>query len=306
MHVFRQHLLGILLFPVGIILMVVPLSMVVVRVNAPSLFFLVPIFGPVVAIAGVAAVLGLTLYHTDIATRRAEWSVLAPVLTVGVVLALYANNVAGNLLWGPRSLIRSPGTLPVAAFSAVGVVAVCTACGAMAAWWMKGFPDRLDAGGLKRELAALAILIPFSLWPRTVTAGIADWLGWGVGQTLAQVWQDAHRRMALRSGLALVAVALPCVLVALLLWRRQPSAARWRGVALVSMWVVVSTWLGQMYRWLPQFDYDNWLQTLGTGVVAGGLALAYVYGVVVPFWRRARRKRAETESAPEPATRPAG
>jgi len=306
MHVFRQHLLGILLFPVGIILMVVPLSVAVVRVNAPHLFFLVPIFGPVVAIAGVAAVLGLTLYHTDIATRRAEWSVLAPVLAVGVVLALYVNNVAGNLLLGPRSLIRSPGTLPVAAFTAACLVAVCAACGAMAAWWMKGFPARLDAGGLKRELAALAILIPFSLWPRTAAAAIADWLGWGVGQTLAQVWQDAHRRMALRSGLALVAVALPCALVALLLWRKQPSAARWRGVALVSTWVVVSTWLGQMYRWLPQFDYDNWLQTLGTGVVAGALALAYVHGVVVPLARHARRKRAETESAPEPATPPDG
>lgn len=294
MHVFRQHLLGILLFPVGILLMVVPLSMVALRVNAPSLFFLVLVFGPVVAMAGVAAVLGLTAYHTDIAARRMEWSILAPVLAVGVVLALHVNNVAGNLLWGPWGLLRSPGTLPLTALSAAGLVAVCAACGALAAAWMKGFPVRMDAAGLKGELAALGILIPFSLWPRTACRLIADRMGWGAGETLAEVWQDVHLRMILRSALAVLALAVPCLLVALLLWRRRPAATRWRGIALVAMWVVVSTWLGEMYRWLPHFDYDNWLQTFTTGVVAGGLALAYVHGVVVPLWRRARRDQGET------------
>ncbi len=301
MHIFRHHLLPVVLFPVGLIVMVVPLSMAVVRVNAPSLFILVPVFGPAVAMVVVAAVLGLTAYHTDIPTRQAEWSVLAPVLAVGAVVALYTNNVAGNLLVGPRSLTRSPGTLDVAVFTAVGLAAVCAACGALSAWWMRGDATEEASGGLKRELAALGILIPFSLWPRTVTTYIANQMGWGVGETFAEVWEDAHLRYALRSTLALVAAALPVVLVAMLLWRRQPTAARWRGIALVSMWVVVSTWLGQLYRWLPHFDYDNWVQTFVTGVVAGGLALAYVHGIVVPLVRRARRKRAERESAPEPA-----
>jgi len=306
MHLFRQHLLGILLFPVGVILMVVPLSVAFVHVQAPHLYVPVLILGPVVAMVGVAAVLGLTAYHTDIATRRAEWSVLAPVLAVGIVVALHANHVAGNLLVGPQSLIRSPGTLTMTAVTAVSLVSVCAACAALAAWWMKGFPPHLDAEGLKRELAALGILIPFSLWPRTVTAAVADRMGWGAGETFAEVWQDVHLRMALRSGTALAAVALPCFLVALLLWRRQPAGARWRGIALVSLWVAVSTWLAQLYRWLPHFDYDNWVQTLVTGLVAGGLALAYVHGIVAPLWRRARQARTETESTPEPSPETSG
>ncbi|MFO8013405.1 MAG: hypothetical protein R6X20_08880 [Phycisphaerae bacterium] len=301
MEIFRKHLLGIVLFPVGLLVMVVPLSMAVVRVNAPYLFFLVPIFGPVVAMVLVAAALGLTAYHTDVSRRQAEWSVLAPVLAVGVVVALYASHVAENLLLGPRSLIRSPGTLDVAAVTAAGLVAVCAACGALAAWWMKGDAREDIGGGLKRELAALAILIPFALWPRTVATLVANRMGWGVGETFGEVWEDADLRYVLQSTLALAAVALPVALVTALLWRRQPTAARWRGTALVSMWVVVSTWLGQLYRWLPQFDYDNWVQTFVTGVVAGGLALAYVHGVVVPLVRRARRQRAARESAAEPA-----
>jgi hypothetical protein len=293
MGIFRKHLLAILLFPVGLLVMVVPLSMAFVHVHAPYLYVPVMIFGPAAVMVLVAGVLGLTAYHTDIPTRQAEWSVLAPVLAVGVLVALYATHVAENLLLGPRSLIHSPGTLEVAAVTAAGLVAVCAACAALAAWWMKGDVGEDIDGGLKRELAALTILIPFSLWPRTVAALIADRMGWGVGETFAEVWEDADLRYILQSVLALAAVGLPVALVAGLLWRRQPAAARWRGIALVSVWVVVSTWLGQLHRWLPQLDYDNWVQTFVTGVVAGGLALAYVHGVVLPLVRRARRKRAE-------------
>jgi hypothetical protein len=306
MRIFRHHILPVVLFPLGLLVMVVPLSMAIVRINTPPVPFLVLIFGPVVAMVGVAAVLGLTAYHTDIPTRRAEWSVLAPVLAVGVVVAMYGSHLVENLLLGPRTLIRSPGTLDMAVVTMAGLVAVCLACGALGAWWMRGPPQGAETGGLKRELAALAILIPFSLWPRTVTHHIADWMGWGVGETFAEVWEDADLRYALGSTLALVAVALPCVLIAGLLWRRQPTAARWRGIALVSVWVAVSTWLGQLSRYTPRwFDYYDWVHTFVTGsaigLVASALALAYVHGVVVPLRRRALRKRAERKSAPEPA-----
>ena len=306
MATFRHHLLPVVLFPIGLVVMVVPLSVVLVRVNHPHVLWATLVFGPVAATVLVAAVLGLTAYHTDVPTRRAEWSVLAPVLAAGAVVALYGTHVAENLVLGPRTLLRSPGTLDVAAVTATTLVIVCAACAALGAWWMRGPPEGAETGGLKRELAALGILIPFSLWPRTVTHHVANWMGWGVGDTFGEVWEDAHLRYALGSTLALVAVALPCVLIAVLLWRRQPTAARWRGIALVSMWVVVSTWFGQLSRYVPRyFDYYDWTQTFVTGsaigLAAGGLALAYVHGVVVPLRRRALRKRAERESAPEPA-----
>jgi len=303
MALFRRHLAGILLFPIGTTAMVVPLSMLLLAVNALAPNFLVRAFGPPLAVAGVAALLGGTMYWRRRALRRAEWSVLAPVLAVGLVLTLYCNTIAGNLFGQmPRNMLRPPPTLPTAGLYVASLLIVCVGCAAVAGRWMEGVSAGGDAVGLERELLALAILIPFSLWPRTAAAGLADWMGWGVGDTVAEAWQGAEWRLALRSGLALVAIVVPCVLIFLLLWRGTSAAVRRRGIALAGMWIVISSWLGQMYRIAHQFDYDNWLQMVGIGVVAGGLALAYVHGVVTPLWRRARR----TEQADEPVTEPSG
>jgi len=299
MHLFRHHLLPVVLFPIGLVLMVVPLSLLIATFDTGYVHLPTVIFGPVVATVVVAGLLGLTAYHTDVPTRRAEWSVLAPLLTVGAIVALHAKNVASNLLLGPRSLIGPPRTLPVAVVAAAGLVLACLLSGALGAWGMRGDPGR-DRRGLGRELAALAILILVSLWPRTVTTLIADRMGWGVGETLADAWQDADLRTALRSATALAAVVLPCLLIAIVLWRRQPAAVRWRGIALVSTWIAVSAWFGQLYRWRPQLNYDNWIQTCVTGVVAGGLALAYVHGVVEPLRRRAVARGAGAPTPPEP------
>ncbi len=289
MRLLREHLLAVVLFPLGVTATVVPVSMVLVRVNEPTFFLLVPTLGPVVAIAGVAALVGLTAYDQAIPRRRAEWTVLAPVLASGLVVTLHLTNIGGNLVWGPRGLIHPPGTLGRVAVVVVLFLAVCLGLAAIAIRWMKGFPQSMGRGDVWRELAAVAILVPFSLWPRTATTAIAHAMGWGVGETLAEAWENAHLALALGSGLALVGLLVPCVLVAGLLWRGRPAETRWRGIALAAMWITASTWLAQMYRWFPQMDYDNWLQRAGTGVVAGALALAYVHGVVVPMWRRARR-----------------
>jgi hypothetical protein len=306
MAVFRHHLLGIVLFPFGVSAMVIPLSMAVLYTHPQYVAFPMRTLGPVAVVVGVAAVLGLTLYHTDIARRRAEWVVLAPVLALALVVAMHANNVAGNLLWGPRSVIRSPGTVERAVFMGTVFLVSCLACAALASWWMKGFPRAIPAGGLKRELLALVILIPLSLWPRTVTALIADRLGWGVGKSIGEVFEDAHLRYALGSGLVLAAIAVPYVLIAALLWRGRPPGSRWCGTALISTWVAVSSWLGQMYRFEPHLDYDNWLQAAVMGVAAGGVALAYVHGVVVPMWRRTQRAAGPEAAAAEPAAPPGG
>ncbi len=306
MALFRQHLAGILLFPIGMTVMVVPLSMLVLAVNTPVPNFLVRALGPPLAVAGMAVLLGGTLYWRQRALRWAEWSVLAPVLALGLVLALYCNTVAGNLFGQmPRNVLRPPPTLPTAGLYVAGLLIVCAGCAAVATGWMKQTFPRADTGSLKRELLAVAILIPFSLWPRTAAAGFSDWMGWGVGDTVAEAWAGSQWRLALRSGLALMSIVVPCVLIFLLLWRGQSAAVRRRGIAVVGMWIVISNWLGQMYRIAYQFDYDNWLQTVGIGVAAGALALAYVHGIVIPLWRRVHR----SEQAGEPsgaATGPSG
>jgi len=304
MTLFRHHLTGILLFPLGVMFMVVPLSSASVRLNYPPLYVALRTVGPAISVAGVAALLGLTLYHTAVARRRAEWAVLAPVLALALVLTLYSSNIVGNLLWGPRHVLRSPGTLGIAVFQGGVFVAMCAACAALAAWWMKGFPKRLGVPAIKGDLAAVGILILFSLWPRTVTGWIADRLGWGIGITLSEVFAQAYLRMALASALDLAAVLAPCAVVYVLLWRGRPAGVRWRGIALVSMWVVTSSWIGQMYRWIPHLDFNNLVQILVTGIVAGGLAMAYVHGMVRPLWQRARRQGAQGGEAPTSAPGP--
>ncbi len=299
MTLLRRHLAAIILFPLTVIFVTLPILVVVV-LHVPSRRVPATVVRavPVASTILLALLLGLCLYRRD-AGARAEWSALAPVLAAAFVLTLYWNCIVGNLLWGPRGLITSPGTLGPAVLGGVWTVGVSLVCGAAACVWMARAALNDRPGGLGPEVATVALLTALCPWPRLIGVEVAESTGWGFGPTFEATMADTHLRLALESGFALAGVVIPCLLALALLWRRADLGGRIRALAVVSVWVLVNFWLGRLYPYVVWLDRYNWAQALVFGATASAAALAYARLVVVPLWRRARRA-ALTEAATGP------
>jgi len=289
MALLRRHLVAIILFPLTVIFVTLPILVVVV-LHVPSRLVPATVVRavPVASTILLALLLGLCLYRRD-AGARAEWSALAPVLAAAFVLTLYWNCIIGNLCWGPRGLITSPGTTGPAVLGGVWAVGITLVCGAAACVWMaRAAPDGRP-GGLWPEVATAALLTVLCPWPRLMGLAVSRELGWGFGSTFEATAADTHLRLALESGFALGGVVIPCLLALALLWRRADLGGRIRALAVVSVWVLSNFWLGRLYPYVVWLDRYNWVQALVFGAMASAVALAYARLVVVPLWRRTRR-----------------
>ena len=299
MTLLRRHLVVIILLPLSIIFVSVPLLVAfVLYAESPSIPPAAVLALPFVTSAALALLLGLCLCRRD-ARAWAEWSALAPVLGAAFVLTLYWNCIVGNLCWGPRGVLASPGTTGPAVLAGVWAVTIALVCGVAACIWMSRAESGRRAAGIGREVATVALLTALCPWPRLLGVEVAESMGWGFGPTFEATLADTHLRLAAEGAFAIGGILVPCLLVLLLFWHRTDLGGRARALALVSVWILVNGWLGHLYRYMVEFERYNWVQALVFGTVAGMAALGYVRLVVVPLWRRARRA-APTEAATGP------
>ena len=288
MRLLARHLPAVLAFPVGLLVLTFAVILLVYVVESPLHISLLMAVVPPASMALMAAAIGLTFYGRGDVRGQAEWSVLAPVMAGGAVLTMYWNNIIGNFLGGLRDVFTSPGTIEGAAVSVALLVALCVGCAAAATFWMERAPAAGRTHGVWHDLGAVAVLTMFTLWPRTVSANVADALGWGVGPTLEAAFEGAHLRSAAHSAFALVGILAPCLLIALVGWRRADAISRWRGLAMLGLWVAVNHWMAYFHRLTPRVAYDDWGQAAVFGAVAGVPAILYARLVVTPLWRRAQ------------------
>jgi len=296
---FWRHLAGIILLPMGIMLVSVPLLVAfVLYAESPSIPPAAVLALPLVTTALLALLLGVGLYRRD-PRAQAEWSALAPVLGAAFVLTLYWNCIVGNLCWGPRGVLTSPGTMGPAILGGVWTLGIALVCGAAACIWMaRATPDGKPVG-LGREVGTLAVLTALCPWPRLLGLETAQALGWGFGPTFDATLADTHLRLAAESVFALGGILVLCLLVLVLFWYKANLGDRLRALALMGVWLVLNHWLKQLYRYVVGIERYNWSQALVFGAIAAVAALAYARCVVVPLWRRARR-RAPTEAGTPP------
>ncbi|KPJ70600.1 MAG: hypothetical protein AMS14_10335 [Planctomycetes bacterium DG_20] len=301
MTLLRRHLAGIILFPLTVLFVSLPLLVAfVLHAESPSIPPAAVLTLPLVTSSLLALLLGVCLYRRD-AGAQAEWSALAPALAAAFVLALHWRCIIANLLWGPRGLLSSPGTLGPAVLGGVWAVGIALVCGAAACIWMAKAPRDGRAAGLGREAATAALLTVLCPWPRLLGLEVTQALGWGFGPTFETTFTDTHLRLAAESGFALGGILVPSLLVVVLFWRRADLGGRLRALAVVSVWILVDHWLNQLYRYVVGIERYNWAQALVFGAIASAVALAYAHLVVVPLWRRARRRSAaERTASPEP------
>jgi len=301
MALLRRHLAGIILFPLAVIFVSLPLLVAFVRyAESPSIPPAAVLALPFVTSMAMAVLLGLCLYRRD-AGAWAEWLALAPVLGTAFVLTLYWNCLVGNLCWGPRGLLSSPGTTGPAVLAGVWAVVIAPVCGVAACLWMSRAEGGGRAGDLGREVATVALLTALCPWPRLLGLELSQALGWGFGPTFEATLADTHLRLAAESAFALGGILIPCLLVLVLFWHRADPGGRLRVLALIGVWTLVNQWLKQLYRYSVELERYNWAQALLFGAIASAVALAYAHLVVVPLWRRARRRAATNgEASPEP------
>ncbi|HUU93907.1 MAG TPA: hypothetical protein VM238_22160 [Phycisphaerae bacterium] len=303
MALLRRHLAGIILFPLTVIFGTLPLLLVFSRyVESPSMPRAAGLAVPFVTSSLLALLLGACLYRRD-ARAWAEWLALAPSLGAAFVLTLYWNCIVGNLLWGPRGVMASPGTPGPAVLAGVWAVGIALVCGVAACIWISRAEGGGRAAGIGHEVATVALLTGLCPWPRLLGVEVAESMGWGFGPTFEATLADTHLRLAAESAFAIGGILVPCLLVLLLLWHRADAGGRLRVLALISVWTLVNQWLKQLYRYSAELERYNWTQALLFGAIASAAALAYAHLVVAPLWRRARR-RAATEGAASPEPEP--
>ena len=299
MTLLRRHLVAIILLPLSIIFVSLPLFVAfVLYAESPSIPPAAVLALPFVTSAALALLLGVCLCRRD-ARAWAEWSALAPVLGAAFVLTLYWNCIVGNLCWGPRGVLASPGTTGPAVLAGVWAVTVALVCGVAACIWMSRAESGRPAAGIGREVATVALLTALCPWPRLLGVEVAESMGWGFGPTFQATLADTHLRLAAESAFAIGGILVPCLLLLLLFWHRADLGGRARALALISVWTLANQWLKQLYRYSVELDRYNWVQALVFGAIASAVALAYVRLVVVPLWRRARRA-GTTEAAAAP------
>ena len=287
MTILRRHLAAVALFPVGLLGITFGLALLICVVESPDTIGLLLAIVPAAAVVALAAGFGLVFCRRGPARARAEWSVLAPVLAAASVLTLYGYNIVGNFVRGPRDVFTSPGTPEGLVVSVALLIGVSWACAAAASWWMGRPAGGRAAAPWWHDLAAVALLTAFAACQRSASTQVADALGWGAGPNLETSFEGAHLRSAAHSAFALAGIVVPCLLAALLLWRRGDALSRWRGLAVMGAWVTLYHWLSHFYRLTPRLAYDHWGQAALFGVIAGIAAVLYSEAVVARLWRRA-------------------
>ena len=303
MTLLRHHIVAIVSFLLGFVILALACVVVLVYLHPPhTVFLLVLMLAFPMSFLVPLGIIVPALYWRADARRKAEWAVLAPTLMAGTVLAADWNNVM--MLFNSTP----PGPAPDSYFVLQGLVNFIFSigfgilCAVLVARYMSRAQPLRPRSGIGREFAVvLALSLAVSIGG-AVTMATADAFAWGIGSTWEEAGQTAYLRTALDGGIRLFSIVATWIILAYALWRRSDQLSRWSAMAAIGSWVALYAWLSMIRTFEPwteqlgflyQFNLiDNWqiresLKDFMCGIVAGGLAVLYARVVVMPLGRRA-------------------
>lgn len=302
MTLLRNHIIAIVSFLLGYVILALACVVVLVYLHPPQTVFLLVLMlvFPVSSLVPLGIIV-LALYWRADACRKAEWAVLAPTLMAGTVLAADWNSVLMLFNSTPPGPATPSYFVLQGLANSLYVIGFSLLCAVLVARYMSRAQPLRPPSGIGREFAAvLALSLAVSIGG-AVTRATADTSAWGTG-TWEEAGQTAHLRTALDAGIRLFCIVATWIILTYALGRRSDQLSRWSAVAAIGSWVALYAWISMFCTFEPwterlgllyQFNLiDDWqiresLKDFMCGIVAGGLTVLYARVVVMPLGRRA-------------------
>jgi len=292
MDFFRRHLAAVLGFPLGVIaLMGLPAGLITVTgIPLPASTAWVFAWTSMLPLAGLAVALvavHLILYRRSSGQRRAEWSVLAPVLVGGL-------SVGGHLLHlvvAPVQIALAPpgrnAWLMMLPLNALVLVGVCVLAAVLTGWLVARHPAEPHRATVWRDIVAVLLLIALFNVFRYAGVQAANFLlppqtspdGYLTIRPLAPVVEH---------GILLLGLVLAILVLAFLVYRGADRPSRAAAIALTGAWVgldgvmAMSTFAWGMIDAFPPV-VRQWIGVI-LYVTVSSLAVLYARVVVRRLW----------------------
>ena len=280
---FRRHMLAVISFPLAILASDF-LLMQLKRILEPHIGTGVSYALQVPALIGcVLTAQSLVLYRRAEPGRKAEWSVVAPVLAAIVLIAADWIPLLTEWIYRPPGFPSDWCWTVAALFSAAFLVAICLLGAALASRWMDRGPTTGRSKGPNQQAAAVAILI-------IVVQGclaLAHEIAWRAFATPLPDLDAICAQSTLCNGGVLFGLLLSWLIITLVLWRGADRLSRWCLIAVWSIWVCFDIWMRDLYWVLPRMNPYEWTWALAIGVEAGLIAILYGRLVIQRLWARA-------------------
>lgn len=318
MDLVRRHWLGILGFPIGLILVSLLAHALVQCVPALTQWTRgasVILLGPAVMVAA-AVLVTLAFYGIAGPRRQAEWSLLLPVLAGATTMGVYWNTLL--MIW----LLIATAEESILAMGVNGLLLLgfCFFGAALAGRVVSTSSAGVQQPRLQQEGIAVGMLILFSEASRIILWPVVEAFGWAGGWTSRTSFDGLQERMLLSYGLLFISVLAAWLLVWRIFGRRAGAPGRWQWMALPGVWITAEWVLDRLAR-LPlamEWTQRTWAQLplvlqsclqplvdhervvrIFCGMMAGVLAILYSRLVVARLWRRAFKAPAARD-APSP------